>query len=55
MARNNYVFLYGRVTKNPKIITDEEGNFKRGQCMITTIRGDRSSEDGNLGNFKYDY
>ena len=54
MARNNYVFLYGRVTKNPKIITDEEGNFKRGQCMITTIRGDRSSEDGNLGNFKYD-
>lgn len=54
MARHNYVFLYGRVTKNPKIITDSEGNFLRGQCLLTTIRGDRSAEDNNYGNFKYD-
>lgn len=54
MARHNFVFLYGKVTKNPKIITDSEGNFLRGQCMLTTIRGDRSTDDDDLGNFKYD-
>lgn len=54
MARHNYVFLYGRVTKNPKIITDNEGNLLRGQCMLTTIRGDRSAEDNNYNSFKYD-
>lgn len=54
MARHNYVFLYGRVTKNPKIITDDDGNFLRGQCLLTTIRGDRSAEDDTLENFKYD-
>jgi len=54
MARHNFVFLYGKVTKNPKIITDSEGNFLRGQCMLTTIRGDRSTEDDNYGDFKYD-
>lgn len=54
MARHNYVFLYGRVTKNPKVIVDSEGNFVRGQCILTTIRGDRSTEDNRYGNFKYD-
>ena len=54
MARHNFVFLYGKVTKNPKIITDGEGNFLRGTCMITTIRGTRNTEDDNFGDFKYD-
>ena len=54
MARHNYVFLYGRVTKNPKIVTDNEGNFLRGQCMLTVVRGDRSTDDDLYGDFKYD-
>jgi len=54
MARHNFVFLYGKVTKNPKIITDDEGNFLRGQCSLTTARGVRSSEDDTFGDYKYD-
>jgi len=54
MARHNYVFLYGRVTKNPKIITDAEGNYLRGTAILTTIRGDRSVDDDTLSNIQYD-
>ena len=54
MARHNHVSLYGYVTQNPKIITDEDGNYLRGQCMITTIRGERSVEDGEMGDFRFD-
>lgn len=54
MARHNFVFFYGMVTKNPKIIYDEEGNFVRGQCVITTIRGSRNTEDDKYENYKYD-
>lgn len=54
MARHNFVFLYGKVTRNPKIVTDDMGNFLRGQCILTTIRGDRSTDDNDYGNFKYD-
>lgn len=54
MARHNYVFLYGRVTKNPKIITDAEGNYLRGTCFLTVMRGERSSEDDSLVNIQYD-
>lgn len=54
MARHNFVFLYGRVTKNPKILVDDEGNFVKGQCMLTTIRGDRSPDDDEFVNFRRD-
>ena len=54
MARHNYVFLYGIVTKYPKIITDVFCYFLRGHCMLTTVRGERSVDDDTMGNFKYD-
>lgn len=53
MARHNYVFLYGRVSKPPKILMDDSGGLIRGQCMITTIRSERSSED-EFYSFRYD-
>ena len=54
MARNNYVFLYGRVTKNPKIVVDNDGNYLRGQCLLTTIRGKRNVGSEELEDYKYD-
>jgi hypothetical protein len=54
MARHNYVFLYGQVTKNPKIITDADGNYLKGTAMITTIRSERSPDDDSLRDLTYD-
>lgn len=54
MSRHNFAFLYGSITKKPKIYTDDDGNFTLGQCLLTTIRGKRSLEDDELVDYVYD-
>lgn len=53
MARHNDVRLYGQVSKEPRIITDENGNYVRGMCPLNIIRGVR--DFGNhINGLKYD-
>ena len=54
MARHNFCYFLGPGKKKPKIISDRDGNLVRGQCMLTVVRGERSVEDDNFGDFKYD-
>lgn len=53
MAKENYVLLNGQVTQNPRIMKDEDGNYLRGMCSITVIRGVRDFGD-NISHLKYD-
>ena len=54
MAKHNYVLLYGQVTRNPTIFKNEQtGEFVRGMCPLTVIRGIRSA-DINTQQVKYD-
>ena len=56
MARNNFVLLCGRVTKNPRVATDENGNFTRADVLLTTVRGERSSQssDSYIKSYNFD-
>lgn len=56
MARNNFVLLYARVTKNPRISTDENGNFTRADVVLTTSKGERSSQnaDSYIKSYEFD-
>lgn len=54
MAKHNYVALYGQVIKDPIIYRDENtGEYKRGICPITIIRGVRDFGN-NIERIKYD-
>ena len=54
MAKHNLVILNGVVSNQPKIIKSEEtGEYVRGVCSITTIRGVRDFGN-NIDHVKYD-
>lgn len=56
MARHNYVFLYAKVTKNPKIATNENGDYTKALAILTTVRGDRTSaaDDNDYKSYRFD-
>lgn len=53
MARHNFTYLYGRVTKN-KITKDDNGNYLIGQTLLTVVRGKRNSEDDKMEDYIFD-
>lgn len=53
MGRHNFVFLFAQVTKEPRIITDLEGNSVKAMLSICTLRGNRDFGE-NIDHLRFD-